>query len=142
MESVEASGRTIEDAILQALARLGRNRDEVEIAVLQEPSRGVRGMGAREARVRVFLKQGYPPRSTGAVVTPEMADELLPGEDYEGEGEAYFEDGEFAEGEWCTGVFAAMETKSVVAGAASKVSHRSSCVCRSFRRASTLSLCA
>ncbi len=60
MESVEASGKSIEDAILQALARLGRNRDEVEISVLQEPSRGSRGMGAREARVRVYLR---PPRA-------------------------------------------------------------------------------
>jgi spoIIIJ-associated protein len=94
VESVEASGRTIEDAILQALARLGRNRDEVEITVLQEPSRGVRGMGAREARVRVFLKQGRP---AGAVMTPEMADELLPGEEYEEGEEGYFEDGEYAE---------------------------------------------
>src|SRR5262249_29820775 len=56
VESVEASGKSIEDAILQALVRLGRNRDEVDITVLQEPSRGSRGMGAREARVRVRLK--------------------------------------------------------------------------------------
>jgi len=56
VESAEASGKSIEDAILQALARLGRNRDEVEITVLQEPSRGMRGMGARDARVRVFVK--------------------------------------------------------------------------------------
>jgi spoIIIJ-associated protein len=96
-ESVEASGRTIEDAILQALARLGRNRDEVEIVVLQEPSRGVRGMGSREARVRVYLKQGHPTHPAGAVMTPEMADELLPGE-YE-EDEGYFEDEEYPEEE-------------------------------------------
>ena len=97
MESVEASGRTIEDAILQALARLGRNRNEVEITVLQEPSRGVRGMGAHEARVRVFLKQERP---AGAVMTPELADELLPGEEYEEEDEeGYIEDEEYAEGE-------------------------------------------
>ena len=76
MESVEASGKSIEDAILQALARLGRNRDEVEIMVLQEPSRGTRGMGARAARVRVFVKQrqAHPP---SAVITPDMADEYL-----------------------------------------------------------------
>jgi len=58
VESVEASGKSIEDAILQALVRLGRNRDEVDITVLQEPSRGRRGIGTREARVRVYLKQG------------------------------------------------------------------------------------
>jgi spoIIIJ-associated protein len=60
VESVEASGKSIEDAILQALVRLGRNRDEVDIQILQEPSRGVRGMGVREARVRVVVR---PPRA-------------------------------------------------------------------------------
>ncbi|MGZ3666843.1 MAG: RNA-binding cell elongation regulator Jag/EloR [Ktedonobacterales bacterium] len=77
MESVEASGKSIEDAILQALARLGRNRDEVEIMVLQEPSRGTRGMGARAARVRVFVKQQRQARPAAGVVTPDMADDLL-----------------------------------------------------------------
>jgi spoIIIJ-associated protein len=61
VENVEASGKSIEDAILQALVRLGRNRDEVDITVLQEPSRGSRGMGAREARVRVRLKPSRAP---------------------------------------------------------------------------------
>lgn len=76
MESVEASGKSIEDAILQALARLGRNRDEVEITVLQAPSRGSRGMGARDARVRVFLRaqpgDGYDP--TAQEYGPQYAD--------------------------------------------------------------------
>lgn len=59
MESVEASGKSIEDAILQALVRLGRNRNEVDIVVLQEPSRGTRGMGVRDARVRVTVRPQY-----------------------------------------------------------------------------------
>ncbi len=74
MESVEASGKSIEDAILQALARLGRNRNEVEISVLQEPSRGTRGMGAREARVRVFVKPGAPARPLPGAPAPEGAE--------------------------------------------------------------------
>jgi spoIIIJ-associated protein len=82
MESVEASGKSIEDAILQALARLGRNRNEVEITVLQEPSRGVRGMGSREARVRVHVKPAYANRPAGPA--PELADEV--------EGEEYSDD--------------------------------------------------
>ena len=77
MESVEASGKSIEDAILQALARLGRNRDEVEITVLQEPSRGTRGMGARDARVRVYLKPTRVARPAPSVVTPDMAETFL-----------------------------------------------------------------
>ena len=75
MESIEASGRSIEDAILQALVRLGRRRDEVEVTVLQEPMRGSRGMAAREARVRVAVKAAR--LRSAAVVTPEMADALL-----------------------------------------------------------------
>lgn len=74
MESVEASGKSIEDAILQALARLGRNRDEVEITVLQEPSRGTRGMGARDARVRVFVKPARPGRAPSAPTEEEGAE--------------------------------------------------------------------
>ena len=77
MESAEASGKSIEDAILQALARLGRNRNEVDITVLQEPSRGTRGMGAREARVRVYLKPARAGRPAPGVVTPDMARDLL-----------------------------------------------------------------
>lgn len=79
MESVEASGKSIEDAILQALARLGRNRDEVEISVLQEPTRGVRGIGAHEARVRVYVK----PARAAAVrpVASASADGALEDED-------------------------------------------------------------
>jgi spoIIIJ-associated protein len=81
VESIEASGRSIEDAILQALARLGRRRDEVDVTVLQEPARGTRGMSAREARVRVMVKA--PRRQGAAVVTPEMADAFLADADEE-----------------------------------------------------------
>ena len=83
MESVEASGKSIEDAILQALVRLGRNRDEVDITVLQEPSRGSRGMGAREARVRVRLK---PSRAVAQQPLPDE-DELDQGEIGDGYGD-------------------------------------------------------
>jgi spoIIIJ-associated protein len=52
-KSVEASGRTVEQAVEEALSRLGRTRDEVEIQVLRESSRGVLGFGAHDAIVRV-----------------------------------------------------------------------------------------
>ncbi len=75
MDTVEASGKTVDDAVLQALARLGRRRDEVNIEVLQEPSRGSFGLGMRDARVRVTVKARRA--SSGAVITPELADALL-----------------------------------------------------------------
>lgn len=96
MESVEASGKSIEDAILQALARLGRNRDEVDITVLQEPSRGVRGMGAREARVRVYVKPGVVSRSTPeddeGIYDDALAEDDGYGAEPSGEVEAYAAD--------------------------------------------------
>src|SRR5438105_15889342 len=59
--------------------RLGKLRNEVDIAVLQEPSRGIVGLGSRDARVRVTVR----PTTSGtlstsnAVITPEMADAIL-----------------------------------------------------------------
>ncbi len=98
MESIEASGKSIDDAILQALARLKKRRDEVEVTVLQEPSRGAFGLGSKEARVRVSVR----PNSAGAVITPQMADAILgPEEDVyvEGEEESEFDEEEFVEDE-------------------------------------------
>ena len=57
MRSVESHGKTVEEAINQALRRLGRQRDEVEISVLSEGTRGVFGIGAEPARVRVTVRE-------------------------------------------------------------------------------------
>ena len=51
--SVEAKGRTVEQAVDAALARLGRSHNEVEVQILREPSRGLLGFGAQDAIVRV-----------------------------------------------------------------------------------------
>jgi len=54
--SVEESGRTVDEAVARALEALGLDRDAAEIEVLDEGSRGVLGLGAREARVRVTAR--------------------------------------------------------------------------------------
>jgi len=78
VESIEASGKSVEEAITQALVRLGKRRDEVDIAVLQEPSRGAFGLGSRDARVRVTARAAVPSVNVpSAVITPEMADAML-----------------------------------------------------------------
>lgn len=53
--SVEASGKNVEEAIAQGLAEIGKTRDEVEIEVLSEGSRGLFGLGAEEARVQISV---------------------------------------------------------------------------------------
>jgi spoIIIJ-associated protein len=50
---VEKSARTVEEAVQLALKELNKSREEVEINVLSEGSRGVFGIGTEEARVRV-----------------------------------------------------------------------------------------
>ena len=98
MESIEASGKSVDDAVLQALAGLKRRRDEVDVTVLQEPSRGTFGIGSKEARVRVTVRSGSP----AAIITPQMADAILgtDEEEYlEGEEAGEFDDEEFAEDE-------------------------------------------
>ncbi len=53
MDQAEASGKTVDDALRQALSRLGARADEVEITVLDEGKRGFFGRGGRDALVRV-----------------------------------------------------------------------------------------
>lgn len=78
MESIEASGKSVDEAIAQALVRLGKRREEVDIAVLQEPSRGAFGLGSKDARVRVTVRSGGASSSVpSAIITPELADAIL-----------------------------------------------------------------
>ena len=54
MESAEASGKTVEDALNRALEQLGASREEVEFVVLDEGRRGgLFGRGARDWTIRV-----------------------------------------------------------------------------------------
>jgi spoIIIJ-associated protein len=73
VESIEASARSVEEAVQQALGRLGKRREEVDVLVLQEPSRGTFGIGSKDALVRVSVRPG----PSSAIITPEMADAIL-----------------------------------------------------------------
>jgi spoIIIJ-associated protein len=55
VRSAEGSGRTVEEAIREALKVLGARREDVDLMVLDEGSRGVLGLGSRVARVRLTL---------------------------------------------------------------------------------------
>ncbi|MDK2927949.1 MAG: spoIIIJ-associated protein [Bacillota bacterium] len=57
MKSVEETGRTVDEAVAQALRKLELPRDRVEVEVLEEGSRGLLGiLGSRPARVRVSVR--------------------------------------------------------------------------------------
>lgn len=54
MREIEKSARTTEEAIDEALAELGLTKDEVEVEVLEEGTKGLFGLlGSKNARVKV-----------------------------------------------------------------------------------------
>ncbi len=59
--SIEVTGDTVDDAIAKGLAELGAAPTDVIVEVLEEPSRGVFGLGARPARVRLKVFRSPAP---------------------------------------------------------------------------------
>ncbi len=58
--TIEIIAPTINDAIEKGLAELDLTRDAVDIEILDEGSRGLFGLGAHQARVRLIVKQDIP----------------------------------------------------------------------------------
>ncbi len=62
-ETIEVAATSVEEAIILGLTRLGVTRDEVVIEVLDKGRRGLLGIGARKARVRLTRR---PPEALKA----------------------------------------------------------------------------
>ncbi|GGK33734.1 Jag protein [Caldalkalibacillus thermarum] len=73
MNQVTAKGKTVEEAVRLALEELGATEDQVEIKVLQEPSRGFLGLGAKPALVEVTLMQAETEKMKPAEQEPTQA---------------------------------------------------------------------
>ncbi len=52
-KSIEKSAKTVEEAIRLALAELGLNKEDIEYEVIEEGSKGIFGIGAKNAVVKV-----------------------------------------------------------------------------------------
>jgi spoIIIJ-associated protein len=72
--TVEATGSDVEAAIAAGLEKLAVGRDAVEVEVLDEGSRGVFGLGAREARVRLTVKPQPPSQPPAEQPAPSAAE--------------------------------------------------------------------
>lgn len=57
MKSIEVVAKTVEEAIAEALEQLEVSREDVEITVLDEGSKGFLGIGSRQAKVLVEYKK-------------------------------------------------------------------------------------
>lgn len=69
--SVECTAPDIEEAIAEGLKELDVSREKVIVEILEEPTRGLLGIGARFARVR--LTTTMPPRSEREEFVPSAA---------------------------------------------------------------------
>lgn len=56
MNKVTVSGKTVEDAVRLALSQLQTTLDSVQVTILEKPTKGFFGLGARPAVVQVELK--------------------------------------------------------------------------------------
>ncbi len=76
MQHAEASGKTVDDALKAAVAKLNATKEEVEFVVLDEGQRGgLFGRGARDAVVRATLRADGPDPDAS---TPEPPDTSIP----------------------------------------------------------------
>lgn len=68
MKIVEKTGKTIDEAIGLALRDLNASREEVEVDILEEASKGIFGLiGVKPARIKVTLKEG-PSQKAGIIL--------------------------------------------------------------------------
>ncbi len=69
-QPLDYTGETIEAAISKGLAELGVGANDVLVEVIEEPTRGLFGMGAKPARVRLKLLRPPTPTPPPAPVAP------------------------------------------------------------------------
>ncbi|RKU38953.1 protein jag [Candidatus Poribacteria bacterium] len=67
---IEVEEDTTEEALEVALKELGVNREQVSVKVIHEPTKGILGLGAKLAKIRVTLKEDIS--STPEVVLHEI----------------------------------------------------------------------
>ncbi len=71
--SIEKRAKSVDDAVAEALAELGISKDDAVIEIIQEPSKGFLGLGAKEAVVKVSAKRKAEPAQTAPAPKAEAA---------------------------------------------------------------------
>ena len=69
-KDIIVSAKTVEDAVAQAVAELGANSaDEIEYTVLEEPKKGLFGIGAQDAKISASYTEGGEKKAFDLVKT-------------------------------------------------------------------------
>lgn len=78
MKHLTQTGKTVEQAIENALEKLKKSRDEVTVRVIEEGKKGFFGFGAKDAEVEVTVMESVQPETEKA---PQQADSAKPSEE-------------------------------------------------------------
>lgn len=70
--TLEVIAPTVEEAISKGVSELGVPEDAVDVEILDTGSRGVLGIGSRQARIRLVVK-AYQPQETTTEPTPDSS---------------------------------------------------------------------
>jgi len=70
--TIEIIAPTIEEAVEKGLADLGLPQEAVDVEILDAGSRGLFGLGSRQARIRLIVKGAQVSESAPAVSAPEF----------------------------------------------------------------------
>lgn len=62
---IEVTGKTVDDAITEALIQLGTTSDQVDYEVLEKESSGFLGLNKKPARIRMALKETLQDKAAG-----------------------------------------------------------------------------
>lgn len=57
MRTIESSGKSVDEAIFNGLIELGISIDEVEVEIIQQETKGILGIGAKPAKVRLTERE-------------------------------------------------------------------------------------
>jgi spoIIIJ-associated protein len=84
--TLEIIAPSVDEAVDRGLAQLGINRESVDIDILDSGSKGLFGLGGRQARVRLVLKASQEIASAEVVSTPptssrKTSDVAVPGDE-------------------------------------------------------------
>ena len=96
MKKVEASGRTMEEAVEIAAKELGVSIDAIEYEVMERGSKGLLGLGQTPTRIEAWVVEGYVPAAK-ATPSPSWETPIVEEETEEEEMEAAIEEKETSE---------------------------------------------
>ncbi|MEN6357153.1 MAG: RNA-binding cell elongation regulator Jag/EloR [Armatimonadota bacterium] len=95
MNTVEASGRTIEEAVATAAQQLGVSADGVEYEIVEEGTKGFLGLGQMPTTVKAWVKEGYVPSAAPVEEAREVPVEVVTDEEpagFSGEGDVFVDE--------------------------------------------------